>query len=394
MGFFSKLFKRKKQTVKAVAVEHTEKKEEIVEKTEPTVYNDQGETDILWPKKSAKAANNTKQKSSAASTEAKSAEKTTEGVKPEGAKKKATATASKAKKPVEKKEAKAESVASEETTVETTAEEAKEPAVEETNVATEPVAEEKNEPKAKKATKKPAAKKEVKVEEAAAPLQQATVETAAEPAEQTPVATEYAAVVVAEAPVVEESVEADEATEQTVEEVAEETVDPTADEPADLPTEDTGITVNVEAADAEAAQPSYPTFGGKRARFEIKRTKDDRYVFNLFAANQVIVATSQVYSSVQSALNGIRSIIANAPKAPIEDQTLKNWEPLSYPKWEIYLDNAKQFRFRLNATNGNCVVHSQGYTTKASCKNGIESITRNAKDAQIDKAYLKKNEDK
>ena len=104
----------------------------------------------------------------------------------------------------------------------------------------------------------------------------------------------------------------------------------------------------------------------------------------------MIIATSQIYSSSQSAQIGIKSVIANAEKAVIEDQTLKNSTSLSYPKWEIYKDKAGQYRFRLCASNGSCVCHSQGYTTKASCKNGIESIIRTVKNANIDKSYLKK----
>ena len=126
-------------------------------------------------------------------------------------------------------------------------------------------------------------------------------------------------------------------------------------------------------------------------KFEIKKSKDDRYVFNLYAANKVIVATSQVYSSSTSAMNGIKSVIENAAKAPVEDQTLKSYDTLPYPKWEIYQDKGGQYRFRLNASNGSCICHSQGYTSKASCKNGIESIIRTAKDAEIDKSYLKKD---
>ena len=122
--------------------------------------------------------------------------------------------------------------------------------------------------------------------------------------------------------------------------------------------------------------------------FEIKKSKDDRYVFNLYASNNVIIATSQVYSSSQSAINGAKSVIENASKAKIEDQTLKNFTPESFPKWEIYKDKAGQFRFRLSASNGSCVCHSQGYTNKANCKNGIESIIRTAANAKIDKAYL------
>jgi uncharacterized protein YegP (UPF0339 family) len=125
-------------------------------------------------------------------------------------------------------------------------------------------------------------------------------------------------------------------------------------------------------------------------KFEIKKTKDDRYVFNLYASNNVIIATSQIYSSAQGAINGINSIITNSAKAEIEDQTLKSYEELPYPKWEIYSDNAGQYRFRLNATNGSCVCHSQGYTTKLNCKKGIESIINTSKNAEIVKAYLKK----
>ena len=129
---------------------------------------------------------------------------------------------------------------------------------------------------------------------------------------------------------------------------------------------------------------------GVSGLFEIKKSKDGRYVFNLYASNHVIVATSQIYSSSQSALIGINSVITNAEKANIEDQTIEDFAVLGFPKWEIYKDKADHFRFRLRATNGSCVCHSQGYTTKHNCKNGIESIIKNCKNSKIDKSYLKK----
>ena len=139
---------------------------------------------------------------------------------------------------------------------------------------------------------------------------------------------------------------------------------------------------------------SVPT-KGLTGFFEIKKSKDDRYVFNLYASNRVIIATSQIYSSSKSALNGANSVIANAEKASVEDQTLKNYTPMPYPKWEIYKDKGNQFRFRLSASNGSCICHSQGYTSKASCKNGIESIIRTVKNADIQKAYItNKNQSK
>ena len=135
---------------------------------------------------------------------------------------------------------------------------------------------------------------------------------------------------------------------------------------------------------------SEPQKSGNGGFFEIKKSKDDRYVFNLFASNRVIVATSQVYSSPQSALNGINSVIANAESANVEDQTVKDFVPQNYPKWEIYKDKGGDFRFRLSASNGSCICHSQGYTSKANCKKGIESIIKNTKTAKIEKTYLKK----
>lgn len=140
----------------------------------------------------------------------------------------------------------------------------------------------------------------------------------------------------------------------------------------------------------KAVKETNTKIGGTKGFFEIKKTKDGRYVFNLYASNRIIVATSQTYSSSQSALNGIKSVIANAKSAGVEDSTVKNPEKLPYPKWEIYKDKGDGYRFRLCASNGSCVCHSQGYTTKSACKNGIASIIKHAESAEIGKAYLEK----
>ena len=134
------------------------------------------------------------------------------------------------------------------------------------------------------------------------------------------------------------------------------------------------------------------TKSARTGKFEIKKSKDGRFVFNLYASNNVIVATSQIYSSSTSAMNGIKSVISNAATAPIEDQSLKNVITVPFPKWEIYLDKGEQYRFRLCASNGSCVCHSQGYTSKANCKKGIESIIKFASDAEITKTYLEKKD--
>jgi hypothetical protein len=47
-------------------------------------------------------------------------------------------------------------------------------------------------------------------------------------------------------------------------------------------------------------------------------------------------------------------------------------------KFELYKDKGGKYRFRLKAANGQIILGSQGYKTKPSAKNGIESVQRNA----------------
>ena len=46
-------------------------------------------------------------------------------------------------------------------------------------------------------------------------------------------------------------------------------------------------------------------------------------------------------------------------------------------KFECYKDKAGEFRFRLKASNGQTILASEGYTSKVSCTNGIESVQKN-----------------
>lgn len=142
-----------------------------------------------------------------------------------------------------------------------------------------------------------------------------------------------------------------------------------------------------EVKESATVQESKATANGK---FDIRRSKDGRFFFSLYSSNGAVVAYSQIYSSITAVNTGINSVIANATKAEIEDTTLKKPVSLPCPKWEIYIDKAEQYRFRLYAINGQCVCHSShGYASKSGCKGGIDSIRRFAKEARVDKSYLK-----
>ena len=121
-----------------------------------------------------------------------------------------------------------------------------------------------------------------------------------------------------------------------------------------------------------------------KGKFEIKRTNDGGYMFNVWAANYQVIAKSQTYTSMASCKNGIASVGTNAPKAAIEDLTLtKEGDKVKCPKFQIYTDKSGKFRFNLWAANNqNILACTQGYTTKPACKNGIQSVITNA-DAMV-----------
>jgi uncharacterized protein YegP (UPF0339 family) len=43
-------------------------------------------------------------------------------------------------------------------------------------------------------------------------------------------------------------------------------------------------------------------------------------------------------------------------------------------KFEVYLDKAGEYRFRLKATNSQIIAASEGYKALAGCLNSIESV--------------------
>ncbi|MBQ3865480.1 MAG: YegP family protein [Clostridia bacterium] len=118
-------------------------------------------------------------------------------------------------------------------------------------------------------------------------------------------------------------------------------------------------------------------------KFVVKQTKNGGFRFNLKAGNGEIIATSETYNTDSACKNGIESVRKNAVDAKLEDQTVENFEQLTNPKFEVYKDKAGEFRFRLKARNGEIIATGESYKAKASCLNGIDSIRRNAPDADV-----------
>ena len=116
-------------------------------------------------------------------------------------------------------------------------------------------------------------------------------------------------------------------------------------------------------------------------KFVIKETKSG-VKFDLKAGNGEVIATSEVYTTLAACKNGIESVRKNCAGA-VEDQTAEGFETQKNPKFEVYTDKAGEFRFRLKARNGEIIATSEGYKAKAGCMNGIESVKKNAPEAEV-----------
>ena len=124
--------------------------------------------------------------------------------------------------------------------------------------------------------------------------------------------------------------------------------------------------------------------GTTMGKFVIKQNKLG-FTLSLKAANGEIIGTGgEVFTTLASCKNSIESVTTNAQVANLEDQTVEGYQEEKCPKFEIYLDKKGEYRFRLKARNGEPILASEGYTAKANCKNGIESVRKNVVDATVE----------
>lgn len=117
-------------------------------------------------------------------------------------------------------------------------------------------------------------------------------------------------------------------------------------------------------------------------KFVIREVKSG-IKFDLKAGNGEVIATSEVYNSMEACKNGVVSVQKNAPVAAVENQTVEGYAVEKHPKFEVYKDKAGEFRFRLKATNGQVIAVGEGYKALAGCMNGIESVKKNAADSTV-----------
>lgn len=103
--------------------------------------------------------------------------------------------------------------------------------------------------------------------------------------------------------------------------------------------------------------------------FEIFQSeKNQKFYFNLKAANGQIILSSQAYESKTGAEKGIKSVMENADDdGKFERKTAANGK----------------FHFNLKAGNGQIIGSSQMYASEAGMENGITSVKNHTSGARI-----------
>jgi uncharacterized protein len=104
-------------------------------------------------------------------------------------------------------------------------------------------------------------------------------------------------------------------------------------------------------------------------KFELKKSKNDKYFFSLLAGNGQIILTSEMYESKASAANGIESVKKNSPD-DARYERLKGKGDAPY--------------FVLKAGNHQVIGNSQMYASETSRDNGIASCKTNGPTASTD----------
>ncbi len=103
-------------------------------------------------------------------------------------------------------------------------------------------------------------------------------------------------------------------------------------------------------------------------KFVVSLRKNGEFQFNLKANNGQVILSSEGYTTKAACMNGIESVKKNSQ----DDKRFDRKEST----------NGKPF-FNLTATNGQNIGHSEMYESVAARENGIESVKKNAPDADV-----------
>lgn len=130
------------------------------------------------------------------------------------------------------------------------------------------------------------------------------------------------------------------------------------------------------ASAAAAGIDSVQANGTSAANYEIREASDGSSYFVLKAGNGAIVGLSEMYVSKANAERAIASIVK-----VVVATTLETSAPLTEGRFEVFKGLDTKNYFHLRAKNGEIVLQSQGYSSRAKATAGVASVQTNGVNA-------------
>ena len=98
------------------------------------------------------------------------------------------------------------------------------------------------------------------------------------------------------------------------------------------------------------------------AHFQLAKTRNGKFHFNLIATNGQVILSSQTYASKETARRGIASVQSNAAHQS---------------RYELRSGQGKQCHFVLKAANHRVIGASETYSSTAKLQQGLQSVMKN-----------------
>lgn len=109
------------------------------------------------------------------------------------------------------------------------------------------------------------------------------------------------------------------------------------------------------------------------AKFKISARSNGEFQFSLVADNGRTILSSEGYSTKAGCMNGVESVKTNS-----QDEK----------RYEMLVAKNGKFYFNLKASNGQVIASSEMYETEESRKGGMDSVMKNAANAEVDETTL------
>lgn len=104
------------------------------------------------------------------------------------------------------------------------------------------------------------------------------------------------------------------------------------------------------------------------AQFNLRKSDDDQFHFNLTAENNEVILSSERYKSKDGALRGIESVRTNSQKDGHYDRRTSS---------------DGKYYFVLRAANNEVIGTSEMYNSEQALENGIQAVKRVAPEAPV-----------